>query len=383
MRKLVSVLASGALIAASLALPSAAVAASPATITTMAPSLVAETDIKKISQKPKIVSGKTTVKKGWRYAQTIKLPVLENSTSKNRKAFKAHAKSLTEITLMKFNTARVGYCKSGEIATFDVSPAYSSVYKKRYASVSIEFDMYLCGATVLSEMKSFTLDLKTGKTVGIEKFVDQDDITTKVAVSQKFHWDDELELCLRALRPDAKPGKLGYIPRPSAWVVSSKGIRFHFAKYAIGSGACGLPSGILPWDQVATAKDMTGPVKNRIYANQLKYNTKTKSYSGWFKATSMQGQKFTFFESWAGYRPLEKSACTQGVRTGKVAKVGHIAGASEGLYRLKLTSSSANPKLHFSKPDIADGWREATAKDLKIIKKLTGTTVTARKVCGS
>lgn len=383
MRKLVSVLVSGALIVASFTLPSTAVTASAGNITSSA--AVAVTVAKKKVKTAKIVSGKTTVKRFNGYdpsIQTITLPVLENSTSKNRKAFKSHANVLVESMQWKFNRATYGECKNSDTATFDASPAYSNVYKQRYASVSIEFDMYACGATLSSEVKSFTLDLKTGKTVGIGRFVDQDDITTKVAIAHRFQYDPKLELCASPMIPSAKPGRSGHIPRPTAWVVSSKGIRFHFAKYAIGTSDCGLPSGILPWNHVATAKEMTGPVKNRIYVSQLKYNAKTKESRGWIEAISVQGRKVTMFETYAGER-LSRSGCSQGIRTGKAVWVGQIAGAGEMPYKFKLTGASTNPKKHYDAFGKAQGWHEATAKDLKLIKKITGSKVTARKICGA
>lgn len=386
MRKIVSVLVSGALIAASFALPGAAIAASSAKTAPAATAKVAVT-AKKKAKPPKIVVGNKTVKRFNGYnpsIQTITLPVLENSTSKNRKAFKSHANVLVESMLRKFNVASFGECKDSDTATFDASPAYSSVYKQRYASVSIEFDIYACGATLSSEVRSFTLDLNTGKAVGIGRFVDQDDITTKVAIANRFQYDPKLEFCASAMIPRAKPGRSGHIPRPTAWVVSSKGIRFHFAKYAIGTSDCGLPSGVLPWNHVATAKEITGPVKNRIYVSQLKYNAKTKESRGWIEAISVQGRKVTMFETYANYgEKFSASGCSQGIRTGKAVWVGLIAGAGELPYKFKLTGSSAHPKKYFDSYQKAEGWHEATAEDLKIIKKISGTTVTARKICGA
>lgn len=343
-----------------------------------APAKVAESALKKTAPKPKIVTGKVhvTQTKGENPSiQTIKLPVLENATAKNRKAFKKQANSLLEASLWKFNRARGGYCKNGDVATFNASPAYKGVYKNRYASVSMEFDIYACGATVSSEMKSFTLDLTTGKTVGIKRFVAQDDTTTKVAVVLNFARAEND--CIGYLIPSAKPYKMGFMPRPAAWDVSSKGIRFHYEKYSIGGGACGLPNVLLPWTDVTTAKSISGPVKNRIYVNGIKYNKRGGYYDGTILATSVQGRKITLYES--GFSP-NSGGCYHGLHNGKTAAVIQDRGGDEiGKIKLPLKGSSSNPKVKWDN----SGTHEATAKELKIIKKVTGKNMTARKQCGA
>ena len=385
MKKIVSLLASGALVFGSLALasPAAAAPAAMATnavtgVSSLASPTLAIATAKKKAKAPKIVTGKkktTKTKSPNKSVQSTRLPVLQNSTAKNRKNFAKYANDLVKAELKSFNSIRKGSCGKSNTATFDASPGFSSIYKGRYASVTMRFSTYYCGATASSNARSFTLDLKTGKKVSIGTFVAQDDITTKIAVSRNFA--KSKNTCLNELIPIASKSDHGwYIPRPIAWDVSSKGIRFHYQKYSIGPGACGTPSVLLPWSEVATAKSMSGKVKNRTYVSGIRYDKKTKMYSGSVKFTSVQGKKVTAFDGVLN----AGGACQHGIRNGKTAKLGSDFGGS-WTSTVKLKDTSSNPK--FDPKSFGKGWREASAKDLKAIKHTLGSVSSARSICRS
>lgn len=371
-KRIITALASGALILGSIGLAGPA-AAAPATPPKNFNVSVAAAKAKT----PKIITGKLTTtktKKPNASVQKVRLPVLQNSTAKNRKAFAKLAQEAVKAELKTFNSVRKGGCANNP-AEFEITPLDKGIYKGRYASVSLSSYMYMCGATAHGGARSFTLDLKTGKKVGIGTFVAQDDITTKAAVANNFH--AAKNTCINRLAPAAPKNSQGYIPRPTAWNLSTKGIKFHYEKYSIGAGACGAPSVFLPWAEVATTKAMKGTIKNRVYVNGLRYDKKTKYYYGTVITTSVQGRKVTVFES----SVVGDGACFHGVRSGKTATLSDGRGPGAKI-KLKLKDTGANPK--FNVAAFGKGWREANAADLKVLKGAFGSTkYSARVVCGA
>lgn len=368
-KNLISVLATGALIIGSIGLAGPAAAAPSTPINSFNISIAAAT-----AKAPKIVNGKvktTKTKKPKASIQTVTLPILKNSTVKNRKAFAKYANELVQAELKVFNSSR-GNCGK-YTAEFDIKPQDKGIYKGRYATVSMFTFMYLCGATGSSMASSFTLDLKTGKKTGIGTFVAQDDVTTKIAVANNFYASKNS--CIKELNPASKKGSMGYVPRPAAWTVSAKGVKFHFPKYSIGAGACGVPAVVLPWNEVATASKMKGAVKDRLYVNGVKYNKKGKFYTGEIIATSTQGRKLTVLEAslWG------EASCLGGVRSGKNAVLGDPWWAGPKV-KAAFKDTSSNPKLVTSK--YGKGWHEASAAEAKMVQAALGVKkATARSLC--
>ncbi|WP_139194769.1 RsiV family protein [Arthrobacter sp. UCD-GKA] len=383
-KKIVSLLASGALVFGSLALagPAAAAPASMATVVGATLSVSAPNVMiagAKKAKSPKISTGKkktTNTKSPKKSVQTVKLPVLGNSTAKNRKVFTKYANDMVKAELKSFNSARQQGCGRTQTASFVAAPSKTAIYKNRYASVTMHFSSYVCGASAWSNVRSFTLDLKTGKKVGIGTFVAQDDITTKVAVSRGFA--KSKNTCVNDLIPVASKSDYGYyIPRPAAWDVSAKGIRFHYEKYAIGPGACGNPSVLLPWNEVSTSKAIKGKITNRTYVSGVRYDKKSKMYVGQLAFTSVQGSKLTVAQSVLN----GGGECMHGVRSGRTATLGSAFGGS-WKQTLKLKSTGTNPK--FDTAGFGKGWREANTQDLKAIKYTVGGKVpSARSLCGA
>lgn len=367
MKRIITAFASSALILGSIGLAGPAVAA-PA-----APAKSINTSIPAAKAKvPKIVNAtvKTTrTPKPKASVQKVTLPVLQNSTEKNHKAFAKYANALVNAELKPFKVY-LGGCEQ----LFTTKPLSTGIYKGRYASVTMRTSTYNCGATSDASVNSFTMDLRTGKKVDIWSFVAQDHITTKTAVVSNFY--AAKNKCIDDLSSAAPKGVEGYVPRPAAWTVTSKGIKFHFAKYSIGAGYCDIPGVVLPWAEVATAKQLKGAVKNRIYTTGIKYDKKNKMYLGNYIVTGVQGRKVTYFE---GY-PDGIGDCMQGVRSGKTATLGYQWGSGKK-YKLKLKDTSSNPKVDVAK--FGKGWHEATAADLKQLKAAWGGKApSTQSVCG-
>ncbi len=301
--------------------------------------------------------------------QTTRLPVLQYSSAKNRKKVTKYANEAVAAELKNFNAGRKGTCRGNTTATFDARPGSTGIYKGRYASVTMSFSLHLCGAAATSNARSFTVDLKTGKKVGISAFVSLNDITTKMAVANNFA--AAKNKCLGELNPAARN-----FPRPIAWDVSAKGIRFHYGKkLASGPAACGTPNVLLPWTEVATAKDMKGAVKNRTYVNNLTYDKDYDTYWGEVIMTSVQGRKVTVFDAFL----YSDGACLHGVRTGKSAILSQFGG-NNTKFKARFKDTSANPK--FDTAQFGKGWHEATATDIKKIEHTVGGPMfTARQVC--
>lgn len=371
-----SMAATGALVAASLT--AAAPPAQAATGTAPLSLLVAA----KKAPAPSIALGKkkTTVTKAPNKSiQKVVLPVLKLSTAKNRTAFTRYASAAVNAELKSFNGIRKGSCKGKQSASFSAFPTFRSVYKGRYASVTFRFTAIHCGAATANyNVRSFTLDLKTGKAVGIGRFVSQDDRTTKVAVATNFAVDKKS--CANPIDPFTKDKRAtGYLPRAKAWNVSSSGLRLHYGKYTIAAGYCGNPTVLLPWTEVATAKSMSGTVKNRIYTYKIKYNAKYKFYEGGVFYVATQGRKLTMF-----FGPVAPSHgnCLYGIRTGKSATMSPGRGEYEqplAKVRYKFTDTTSNPKVNPA--SLAKGWKPASSTDLKVIKKVMGKIPTARSFC--
>lgn len=378
MKKFWSMAAAGALLAGSLTV----VAPAQATPTVAAPaahSAVSVAAAKKKVPAPKIALGKKKTSKTKapnKSVQRVVLPVLKGSTAKNRKLFTKYATDAVKAERTFFDKTRKGYCSAKETAEFSAYPSYRNIYQGRYASVAFDFGEYFCGATSSSTVRSFTMDLKTGKKVGLGSFVSQEDTTTQVAVATKFATTKNT--CVGDLGPiETKKGGKGTIPLAIGWNVSSKGIRLHYQKYSIAPGACGAPNVLLPWTQVAKASQMKGKIQNRIYVHGIKYNKQYKSHEGQALYISTQGRKVTIFE---GPVSVGDGLCYYGVRTGKKATVnsGPWLGAQE---KLSYSTTSANPKVILS--SLGKGWKEASKNDLKIIKNGIGYLPTGRGVCGA
>jgi len=329
-------------------------------------------------KRPVIKSGKTNTiktKSPNKSVQKVTLPVLQNSTAKNRRAFSKLANELVSSELKHFNSYRKGMCGKST-AQFEISPLDMGIYKNRYATVSMSTFMYFCGATGSSGAKSFTLDLKTGKKVSINKFVSQDDVTTKIAIVNNFS-ASRIECLYDDLNPGAKKNDSGAIPRPIAWTVGNKGIKFHFQKYSIGYGYCGVPSVVLPWAEVATAAQLKGAVKNRTYVKGVKYDQYSRNYNGEVLMTSVQNRKVTIFQG----EFVGPGGCLLGVRSGKSAVLGFVDIGSVK-EKLSLTDSGSNPKLVASK--LGKGWHLASATEIKRFKTASGLKQpTAKSLCGS
>ena len=368
MKKIVSVLASGALVLGTFALAPPALAAPPA-VRPPAASLVFAAAAG--STPPQIVTGArktTTTSKPNKSVQTTRLPVLQHSSTTNRKNFTAYANEAVAAELKAFNAARKGKCRGNTSATFDARPGSTGVYKGRYASVTMNFSLRLCGAAASSKARSFTMDLKTGKKVGISTFVSQNDVTTKMAVANNFA--AAKNKCLGELNPAARD-----FPRPIAWDVSAKGIRLHYAKKSTGTGTCATPNVLLPWTEVATDQDMRGAVQNRTYVKKLTYDKDYDTYRGEVIVTSVQGRKVTVFDAFL----YSDGACLHGVRTGTSAIVSQFGGDNTR-FNARFKDTSANPK--FDTAQFGKGWHEATATEIKnIVRTVGGPMFTASQVC--
>ncbi|MFC5132283.1 hypothetical protein [Paeniglutamicibacter kerguelensis] len=370
MKKIVSVFASSALVFATLALAPPAIAAPPAARPqATAPASVAAARAKS----PGIAVGakKTTrTNKPNKSIQTVKLPVLHYSSAKNRKNVAKYANEAVAAELKSFNAGRRGTCRGDATAAFDAWPGRTGIYMGRYASVTMSYSLRQCGAAATSKARSFTVDLKTGKKVSMSAFVSLNDITTKMAVANNFR--AAKNTCIRQLDPAASK-----FPQPVAWDVSTKGIRFHYGKRSIGPAACGIPVVLLPWSEVGTAKEMQGAVKNRTYVNNLTFDKEYDTYWGSVIMTSVQGRKVTVFDSLLN----SDGVCLHGVRSGKSAMLSQ-AGGNNTKFKAGMKDTSANPR--FDTDRLGQGWREATASDIKKIKHTVGGSMfTARQACGS
>lgn len=328
---------------------------------------------------PKIVLGKQKITKTGapkRSKQWVRLPVLKNSTLKNRTLFTKYATEAVKAERKTFDKFRKSYCSSNQTATFSANPTYRNVYKGRYASVTFDFGLYLCGATSSQSVRSFTMDLKTGKKVGIGSFVSQDDTTTQLAVARTFNKTKNSCISFRD-GVEIKKGGKGSIPRAAAWNVSAKGIHLHYKQGLLGANACSTPTVLLPWTEVAKATQMKGKIHSRVYVAGVKWNKEYAFYEGAALYVSTQGRRVTAFEGPLG---VGDGGCAWGVRSGKKAILtpGPWVGNKVAL---KYASTAANSKITPS--SIGKGWRVASAMDLKIIKSNLGTVPTAREICGS
>lgn len=331
--------------------------------------------------KIKLAKKKTiTTKAPNKSTQKYVLPVLSGSTAKNRKLFTQYATAAVKAELSTFHGNRKGNCLGTQRATLSIYPGQRAIYQGRYASVAFSINSYVCGATTMSTVRSFTLDLKTGKKVGIETFLAQNDLTTKVAIATNFGLAKNS--CTWPLDPFISSKSIqGYIPKAIAWNVTSKGIRLHFSKYAIAAGYCGPPSVLLPWTEVTTAKKMKGTVKNRVYTNGIKWNTRNQFYEGGVLYVATQGRKLTMFTGPVGFGG---GTCLYGIRVGKAATLSPgVANYDQPLVKARFSflDTTSNPKLNTKAKSMGKGWKLASAKDLTTIKKAQGKISSARSFC--
>lgn len=367
-KRIVSVVASGALVFGTLALAPPALAVQPAAHVQagQAASLLAAA-----AESPRITVGAkktTTTGKPNKSVRTTRLPALQFSSATNRKKFTTYAKESVAAELKTFNAKRQGKCKGSKTATFNALPGSMGVFKGRYASVTMRYSTYACSGTATSNARSFTLDLKTGKKVGMSTFVSGNDITTKMAVNNNF--GSSKRKCVVDLNPAA-----GNFPRPLAWDVSAKGIRFHYAKKPAGAVSCGTPDVLLPWTEVASPGSMKGAVKNRTYVRNLTSDKDYDTYWGEVIVTSVQGRKVTIFDAFL----FSDGACLHGVRSGRSAIVSQFGG-NNTKFNVKLLDASANPR--FDPAQFGQGWHEATATEIRNIERTVGGPMfTARQVC--
>ncbi|GAA1495594.1 RsiV family protein [Paeniglutamicibacter kerguelensis] len=332
---------------------------------------------KTVSSKIEVPKAKTkVVTKPFRTKQALRIPVLKGSTAKNRKLFAGHVNTMVVAEKRFLSKWRSGLsdCRYEAYLGASVSAA---VYKSRYASVTMTFSSDPgCGGVSHSNPRSFTLDLKTGKKVGISTFLDQDDLTTKLATVANLATKDSCAAMTLSDTWASESNRGNPIPRPDAWSVSSKGVRVSYEKYTIAAGACGSPSVVLPWSEVAPAKSMKGAVKSRVYVSDFKWNKTWGEYEGNVVVLSTQGRKVALLKG--ALLGHEASFCGLGVRSGRDATFLDQYDTKTKV-KIRLADSSSNPKL--SKSSLKNGLRLATAKETQIAKSYVGST-NAIRMCG-
>lgn len=367
-----SIVAASALLVGGVATAPPAAAAGSATTVTRAINattvMTAQNSTTRIDVSP---ARKRTLTKPFRFKESLRIPVLKGSTAKNRKLFAGHVNAMVAAEKKSVSKWRSGF--SG--CNFDAymgSSVSASIYKSRYASVIMTFGTDPgCGGVAHSNPRSFTLDLKTGKKLGISTFLAQDDPTTKLATVTNFAAKNR---CIDTTSWDplaTKTSESGWtqpIPRPKAWSVSSQGVRVAYEKYTIAAGACGAPAVVLPWAEVAPAKSMAGTVKSRVYVSNFTWNKRWGTYDGDVAILSAQGRKVGFLKG--SLLGQEASFCGLGVRSGRTATLVEPYGSKK--VKIQLADSSSNPKL--AKPSLGKGMRLATTKEIQVVKSYVGST---------
>jgi hypothetical protein len=125
---------------------------------------------------------------------------------------------------------------------------YGGIHNRRYASVVLDIVSNPgCGGVNQSTPYSFTLDLKSGRMVSLGRFALPNGGQLRAAVV----WN------LRVQNPgcayedlSSTTASIFSLPALRNWTVTSRGITFWFAKYAVATGACGTMRGRVPWSDI-------------------------------------------------------------------------------------------------------------------------------------
>jgi hypothetical protein len=144
------------------------------------------------------------------------------------------------------------------------------IHNRRYASVVLDIVSNPgCGGVNQSTPYALTLDLKTGRTVSLSRFALSNGGQLRAATV--WHLRSQNPSCVDEDLRSAK-GDISSLPALRNWTVSSKGITFWFAKYAVAYGACGTMHGRVPWadilrpSQVGSRSVTSGMVGEYSYA---------------------------------------------------------------------------------------------------------------------
>lgn len=122
------------------------------------------------------------------------------------------------------------------------------IHNRRYASVVLDIVSNPgCGGVNQSTPYAFTLDLKTGRTVSLSRFALSNGGQLRAATV--WHLRSQNPSCVDEDLRSTK-GDISSLPALRNWTVSSKGITFWFAKYAVAYGACGTMRGRVPWSDI-------------------------------------------------------------------------------------------------------------------------------------
>lgn len=361
---LAAVLAGGLALSGAVAVPASAASVS------VAPASVAQTTpvaVKKAVKKASLTVSKkrvTTLQKPFPHKSTVRMPVLKGSTAKNRALVSKSAKALLaaeRVFVAKWRKSCNGKLP-GDIRVTDVS---KSIYKKRYASVTMAFSSDAgCRGVTHQNARSFTIDLKTGKRVRLSKFAASSAQVTRAAFATALK-EQNRECVYDEIT--AIPGQTWSMPTPSGWNVTSKGVRVWFGRYEVAYGACGAVSALVPWRDVASAAQLKGKRQSRIYVHGLKKSE--GAYTGDIVVLTSQGRQVaTMFGALGG-----GAHCTVGIRTGKKVR----GFAPEGGDRLNFTLAGTTKKPSL---ELGKGWRLATAKEIAAFKKAS-TKLDAIKAC--
>ncbi|SFF23127.1 hypothetical protein SAMN04488035_2111 [Flavimobilis marinus] len=296
---------------------------------------------------------------------TYRLPVLKGSTAKNRSRVQKYAKAFLSAEKSMARKWRAGCATSPYPAEVRVTDVSASIYKKRYASVTMAFSSDAgCGGVTQQSARSFTIDLKTGKKAKLSKFVASTAGVNRLATLSALRTQNS-DCVTGAVT--ARRGSTSSLPAPDAWNVSPKGVRVWFNRYAIAAGACGAVSALVPWTDVATSAQLKGKRTSRVYVKDLVDHG--DSFTGAIVGMTVQGKQVARFD---GYL-FSEAYCTLGVRTGKKVRAFDTESASR--YVFNLSGTKGAPKLRLGK-----GWRLATAKELSRFRSM-GVGTDALKFC--
>lgn len=300
--------------------------------------------------KPRLTVSKerrTTTSRPFKLTTTYRMPVLTGSAAKQRKLVTRYARDLIAAEKKMVAQWR-SRCRGTDPASINAYSVKATIHRARYASVAMLFASDAgCGGVGNTSARSFTLDLRTGKKVSLKTFASPSAGVTRLAIYSR----------LARAYDGCMITSLDSTPVPDAWAVSSKGLRVWFDKYAVGVGACGTMSVLVPWTDVASSAQVTGKRYTRTYVKDLK-----KSAYGWYGEVvqlTVQGRRIAVY-----YGILDsESYCQIGVRTGKKASLFDTASASRTV--TKLHGTTAKPRI-----TLGQGWREATSTQRVTVREL-------------
>ncbi|MCL2787012.1 MAG: hypothetical protein FWD59_00685 [Micrococcales bacterium] len=234
--------------------PAGAVSAASVTASASQPSAKARAP--KIVKKR--VSGTTTGQGKVKYS--FVKPILKGSTAKNRKAFntrvdKTLAKLLSGwVKAERRNPTRCSDAKYlPQVASLRTTRADAAIYQGRYASVGLSLDGGVsCDPAAYTTIRSFTIDLTTGKAVSLDKVVANPFKVLDWAVVARLT-EDERD---NAWRP--RGSGTGALYKWAGWSVSNDGLRLYWDgpdDHWEGKNV------FVPWSAIPRPSEATGKVQ--------------------------------------------------------------------------------------------------------------------------